>query len=149
LDVSTRRLTAQDTTLARQLFALMAEVFGEPHVPLGDAYLQRLLASEQFWAMVALADGVPVGGLTAHGLAMTRNEATEAFIYDIAVLASHQRQGVGRALVLALRAACAEHGIHVLFVGADDADTHALDFYRAIGGEASPVTFFTFEGRHA
>ena len=149
MELTTRRLTARDSALARELFALMAEVFDEPHVPLGGAYLHRLLASEQFWAMVALVDGLPVGGLTAHGLAMTRSEATEAFIYDIAVRASHQRQGVGRALVSALRAACAEHGIHVVFVPADDADAHALDFYRALGGEASPVTFFTFEARHA
>lgn len=82
MDVTTRRLTAQDTALARQLFALMAEVFDEPHAPLGDAYLQRLLASDQFWALAALVDGVPVGGLTAHGLAMTRGEVTEAFIFE-------------------------------------------------------------------
>lgn len=149
MNVSTRRLTAQDTALAREVFTLMSEVFDEPHAPLGDAYLQCLLASEPFWVMAAFVDGMPVGGLTAHALAMTRHEATEAFIYDLAVRASHQRQGVGRALVTAFRAACAEHGIHVVLVGADDADTYALDFYRALGGEASPVTFFSFEGRRA
>ena len=31
-----------------------------------------------------------------------------------------------------------------IFVPADDDDIHALDFYRALGGEESPVTFFTF-----
>jgi len=39
-------------------------------------------------------------------------------------------------------------GIHDLFVPADEDDAHALDFYRALGGVASPVTFFTF-GREA
>jgi hypothetical protein len=31
-----------------------------------------------------------------------------------------------------------------LFVAADNEDTHALDFYRALGGTASPVTIFEF-----
>jgi aminoglycoside 3-N-acetyltransferase I len=31
-----------------------------------------------------------------------------------------------------------------MFVPADNEDEHAIDFYHAIGGEASAVTFFTF-----
>jgi aminoglycoside 3-N-acetyltransferase I len=29
-------------------------------------------------------------------------------------------------------------------VPADEEDDHAIEFYRALGAEASPVTFFTF-----
>jgi aminoglycoside 3-N-acetyltransferase I len=47
-------------------------------------------------------------------------------------------------LVAALREAAAAEGIHVAFVPADNEDTHALDFYRAIGGVPAPVTIFTF-----
>jgi aminoglycoside 3-N-acetyltransferase I len=43
-----------------------------------------------------------------------------------------------------MRMQAAEAGIHVLFVPADNEDTHALDFYTALGGEAAPVTIFTF-----
>jgi aminoglycoside 3-N-acetyltransferase I len=32
-----------------------------------------------------------------------------------------------------------------VFVPADNGDTHALDFYRALGATASPVTMFVFE----
>jgi aminoglycoside 3-N-acetyltransferase I len=31
-----------------------------------------------------------------------------------------------------------------VFVPADNDDQHALDFYRALGGSPSSVTFFTF-----
>ncbi len=131
--------------LARQTFALMAETFEEPVVPLSDAYLADLLERDSFWALVALRDGQPVGGITAHALPMTRTQATELFIYDLAVHPDHQRRGIGRALVEPLRAQGKAAGMSVAWVPADDEDEHALSFYRALGGEGAPVTIFTFE----
>lgn len=78
-----RRLTAGDRELAKGLFTLTAEVFEEPAEPLGDAYLDRLLRREDFWALAAFAAGAGVvGGLTAHTLPMARAERSEIFIYD-------------------------------------------------------------------
>jgi aminoglycoside 3-N-acetyltransferase I len=51
--------------------------------------------------------------------------------------------GIGRRLVEALRDAANAIEADV-FVPADDEDLHALDFYRALGGEPAPVTIFTF-----
>lgn len=144
MEPRTQRLNQADREMARALFLLMAEVFEEPGEPLGDAYLDRLLGQPGFWAIAALAGDELVGGITAHTLPMTRTESAEIFIYDIAVRADYQRRGVGRQLMTALRTAAAAAGIHDIFVPADDDDTHALDFYRALGGEAAPVTFFTF-----
>lgn len=145
MEVLVRRLGAEDAELAQGLFALMSAVFGEPHRPLGHHYLEGLLASQGFWAMAAFSGGELLGGLTAHSLPMTRVEAAEVFVYDLAVQERHQGQGVGRALVAALREHCGAQGIHVVFVSADDEDVHALEFYKAIGGTPSPVTFFTFD----
>jgi aminoglycoside 3-N-acetyltransferase I len=146
-DLRSRRLTAGDRELARALFSLMAEVFEEPSRPLSDGYLDRLLAREEFWAIAAFegdrGDQI-IGGLTAHTLPMTRDETSEVFIYDVAVHPAHQRKGVGRRLVTELRERAAVAGIRDLFVPADNDDRHALDFYRALGGAASAVTFFTF-----
>ncbi|MBK8171000.1 MAG: GNAT family N-acetyltransferase [Sandaracinaceae bacterium] len=55
-----------------------------------------------------------------------------------------QRLGVGRALMSELIRLAKASAIRVSFVPADNEDAHALDFYRALGGEESPVTFFTF-----
>lgn len=141
------RLKTGDRELARALFSMMAEVFEEEGEVLSDAYLDRLLAREEFWAIAALDDDRVIGGITAHTLPMTRAETSEVFIYDVAVRRDHQRKGVGRHLMGELRDLAAAAGILELFVPADDDDVHALDFYRAVGGAASPVTFFTFTRR--
>ena len=142
--IEIRRFSRDDVAAARQLFALMAQVFEEEARPLSDAYVARLLSRPEFWAIAAFVDGDLVGGLTAHTLPMTRTESFEVFIYDIAVRADRQRQGVGRRLIGALREMAATQGIHDLFVPADDEDAHALEFYRALGATGSPVTFFAF-----
>ena len=141
------RLKAGDRELAKQLFSVMAAAFEEERAPLGDAYIDRLLAREDFWAIAAFDGGEIIGGVTAHTLPMTRNESSEVFLYDLAVRSDHRRKGVGRQLVAELRNRAAASGIGDVFVPADDEDVHALDFYRALGGAASPVTFFTFSRR--
>jgi aminoglycoside 3-N-acetyltransferase I len=124
----------------------MAEVFEEAHDGLSDTYVDQLLERCELWVLAATAGEEIVGGLTAHTLPMTRSESREIFIYDIAVHRDHQRRGVGTLLMSHLRRIAGEAGIHDLFVPADDEDAHALEFYRALGGVHSPVTFFTFGG---
>lgn len=139
-----RRLECGDEDLARDTFAMMTSVFDEGAADLGAAYLATLLARPDFWAMAALDGEEVVGGLTAHALPMTRSPEAELFIYDLAVRADRQRRGIGRALVLATLDRAKAEGLRAAFVPADDEDAHAIAFYRAIGGRASPVTFFTF-----
>jgi aminoglycoside 3-N-acetyltransferase I len=137
------RLTVANIELARALFATMARVFAVDAEVLSDAYLTRLLDRDDFWALAASVDGQLVGGLTAHTLPLTRAEVSEVFIYDIAVVPHWQRRGVGRQLMSTLRSEAAGAGITVVFVPADNDDTHALDFYQALGGVPAPVTIFT------
>jgi aminoglycoside 3-N-acetyltransferase I len=137
-----RRLDVDDVLLARRTFHLMTVVFEEEPAPLSDGWLASLLRRPDFWAVAALYDGTPIGGITAHTLPMTRSESYELFIYDLAVDETHQRQGIGRQLVRALQTEAAAQGITVSFVPADHEDLHALDFYRAIGGSETPVSIF-------
>lgn len=125
----------------------MADVFDTPRAALSDDYLDLLLARSEFWAFAALSDGLVVGGLTAHTLQMTAFEGAEVFLYDIAVHPDYQRRGLGRALVNTLRSEAASQSIGTVFVPVEDEDTHALDFYSALGGVATKVTFFEFGAR--
>ena len=126
------------------MFALLSSVFEEHNEPLSDGYISTLLARADFWAIAAVHDNHVVGGITAHTLPMTSTEDAELFVYDLAVKREHQRQGIGRQLVHELRALAAAAGVGVVFVPADGDDTHAVEFYRAIGGTESSVKFFTF-----
>lgn len=91
-----------------------------------------------------MADGRPIGGLTAHELPMTRAETAELLIYDLAVQADQQRRGVGRALVQQPLAHTDAADIGEVWVPAENEDTHALEFYRRTGGAAQAVTTFTY-----
>jgi len=126
------------------MFRTMATAFAEDVGELDDDYVRRLLKREDFWAVVACEHDLVLGGVTAHALPMTQSQSTELFIYDLAVRADRQREGIGSALVRELLALAGAVGIKTSFVPAANEDTHALEFYRAIGGVASPVTFFTF-----
>ena len=131
-----RRLTAADVALGIATFAMMAEVFDEGDdgsaaaaPELDEAYVAQLLARPDFWAVVALEGEVPVGGVTAHVLPMTRAATRE--------------------LLQAVLAMAAQAGISSTFVPAADEDTHAVAFYSALGGAAEAVTFFTWSPPNA
>lgn len=141
--IQIKRLGLEEWELAGQLFRLMAEVFEEERAPLSAEYLGRLLCLDWFWVLAAFRGDELVGGLTAYVLPLTRVEASEVFIYDLAVREEYQRQGIGRLLMAAVQEQARAQGIPDLFVPADNEDEHAIDFYHAIGWEASAVTFFT------
>lgn len=141
------RLLPPTTKLACDTFAVMALVFGEPQPQPDEEYVAELLAREDFWSYAALADNVPVGGLTAHLLPLTRVRASELFVYDVAVREDWQRHGVGSALIERLLADGGAAGVEEMWVPADNDDVHALDFYRRTGGTAEPVTIFTYSTR--
>ncbi len=125
----------------------MAQVFSEHCGPLSDSYLDQLLGRDEFWAVAAFAGDDIIGGVTAHTLPMTGTESSEIFIYDIAVRSDYQRNGIGRHLMAAVCEQAFQAGVEEVFVPADNDDAHALDFYRSLGGQPSPVTIFTFS-RH-
>ncbi len=143
-DISIRRLAVTDEKLAQQTFLTMAQVFNEESAPLGAPYLKGLLSRSDLWAFAALAGKEVVGGITGFNLSLTRVERRELFIYDLAVKVDWQRKGIGRAMFDSLRQAAAAEGIGEGFVLADDEDTHALDFYRALGASSLPATAFSF-----
>ena len=142
---ATRRLGPGDEHHARELFTLMAEAFEESAEALSTEYVGRLLTSRSFWAVAAFEGGRVVGGITAHTIPMTRSHSAELFVYDLAVHGDFRRHGVGRELVATLRALAAEAGIAEVFVAADEEDSHALEFYRALAGRESPAAFFTWD----
>lgn len=131
------QLGPEDLALMSGLLDLFGEAFADTdtygrHRP-GDAYLQRLLASDSFIALAAVLDGAVVGGLAAYELRKFEQPRSEIYIYDLAVSASHRRQRIATGLIEALQGIAAARGAYVIFVQADPGDDPAIALYTKLG----------------
>ena len=141
-----KRLTSEDIAAFTSLIKLFNTVFEEENPTLGsEANSLRLLDNERFIAIVALAENEVMGGLTAYELPMYYSDASEIFLYDMAVKPEYQRMGIGKGLIQSLKEYCIKHGIQDFFVMAHEEDEHAIEFYRATGGRAEKVVNFVYE----
>lgn len=132
-----RRIGADDLALMEGLLAAFGEAFDDVHTyrgrPPAPAYLRKLLAGEDFIALAAVKEGEVVGGLAAYELRKFEQERSEVYIYDLAVVAAHRREGIATALIRALQEIAAVRGAYVIFVQADHGDDPAIALYTKLG----------------
>lgn len=136
-DYEIKLLGPGDAKVMETLLTVFAEVFEDPQAyqsaPPQRAYLDRLLDQETFIALVATDRDRTVAGLTAYVLEKFEQERREIYIYDLAVLASHRRQGIATALIRTLQEVAADKNAYVIFVQADLADAPAIALYAKLG----------------
>lgn len=101
--------------------------------PPTQAYLARLLAKDSLIAIVARDADAIVGGLVAYVLEKFEQERAEIYIYDLAVLETHRRQGIATALIRALQQIAQDRGAWVIYVQADLDDAPAIALYEKLG----------------
>jgi GNAT superfamily N-acetyltransferase len=119
------------THLLHQLFAIEADFdFSAERQRRG---LELLLATTRAMAVVAEEDGKVVGMATAQLVISTAEGGPSLLIEDLVVVPSHQRKGIGGALLIALAKWGAGLGAERMQLLADRTNTSALDFYRHIG----------------
>ncbi|HAA10955.1 MAG TPA: AAC(3)-I family aminoglycoside 3-N-acetyltransferase [Cytophagales bacterium] len=127
-----RLLTPDELPQFEALVRLFEVVFEMENfqIPPKD-HLQQVLEKPGFFVMVAIQEGTVVGGLTAYTLDQYYSQKPLAYIYDLAVDTTLQRQGIGKQLIAAFHRHCQERGYEEVFVQADEVDDYALDFYRS------------------
>ena len=81
---SIRQLTSDDGALLKALLTVFGEAFAEIETytaaqPSG-AYLEHLLSGDSFIALVALNNGLVVGGVTAYELQKFEQERSEIYL---------------------------------------------------------------------
>lgn len=132
-----RTLTPLDAGTLADLNAMFGVAFEDPQAygsrPPGEAYLARLLGREHFIAVVATSGEAVIGGLTAYQLDKCEQDRREFYIYDLAVLEAHRRQGVATALIAELQRVAAARDAYVIFVQADLDDAPAVALYEKLG----------------
>ena len=135
--VDIRRLTADDAGIMRQLITMMGDVFDEPghyhQAQPDDVYLRTLLARDSFIAIAALAGDDVIGGITAYVLPKYEQPRCEVFIYDLAVVETHRRQGVATALINEVRRIADEVGAWVVIIEADHGEPAPDALYSKLG----------------
>ena len=135
-----RQLGPADAGLMDALLSFFGEAFGDPASytskrPSAE-YLRKLLGGDSFIALAAFDDGGTVlGALCAYELHKFEQERSEIYIYDLAVAATHRRQGIATALIRSLREIAATRGAWVIFVQADTQpeDEAAIALYSKLG----------------
>lgn len=134
---SIRQLTSDDVELMEALSTRFGEAFGEVETYSAarpsQAYLERLLGSDSFIALVAVKQGLVVGGIAAYHLQKFEQARSEIYIYDLAVAAAHRREGIATALIHELKTIAAARGAYVIFVQADYGDEPAIKLYTKLG----------------
>jgi aminoglycoside 3-N-acetyltransferase I len=134
---SISQLAAEDIELMRSLLKVFGDAFDEVETyceaqPKTE-YLQSLLGKDYFIALAALKQGEVVGGLVAYELQKFEQERSEIYIYDLAVAATHRREGIATALIQSLKNIALERGAYVIFVQADYVDEPAIELYTKLG----------------
>ena len=138
------KLNERDLNRFIELIELFGDVFEmKEFKKSSDEYLKNLLCKKDFMVFVAVRENHVIGGLTAYSLDQYYSDRPLAYIYDLAVSKSYQRQGVGKNLIKSFKDFCLENGFEEIFVQADKVDSYALDFYRQtnITGEEQVVHF--------
>ena len=140
-----RVLESTEVPKLRELLDVFSEAFEDPQNyasrPPSDAYLNQLLERDTFFVVVAEKAGEVIGGLTAYELIKFEQERSEIYIYDIAVLDGHRRQGVATQLIEKLKHVAAGRGAHVVFVQADNDDPPAIALYSKLGKREDVLHF--------
>ena len=140
-----RQLAAGDADLVRELLDVFAAAFEEEDTYTGaqptNEYLDGLLRSDSFIALVAVQAGAVVGGLAAYELRKFERERSEIYIYDLTVAEAHRRKGVATALIERLRVIAATRGAYVIFVQADHTDRPAIELYTKLGTREDVLHF--------
>jgi aminoglycoside 3-N-acetyltransferase I len=140
-----RQLAPSDVTLFSQMLDVFGHAFDDVET-YGNArptaaYVERLLASETFIALVAIRDGLVVGALAAYELRKFERERSEIYIYDLAVAEAHRRAGMATALIARLQEIAAARGAYVIFVQADYGDEPAIALYSTLGQREDVMHF--------
>ena len=107
-------------------------------VTVDPEYLRTFLAHEQNYLLGAFEGETPVGFILGYELSRCDGNRPMMFLYEIGVLESCRRRGIGRALLEELKRWCVARRCKKMFVPTSASNTAALALYRAAGGMGGP-----------
>jgi len=125
-DIEIRLLQSGDENVLRAL-----KTYDGPGDPEG------LLADPRTLFLVAFDGEHPVGFVLGHELLRRHGDRAKLFVYEVDVAETHQRRGIGKALLARLAELARERGIRVGFVLTDHDNVPANALYGSAGRASS------------
>ena len=132
-----------DSRCLHHLDNVAKDVFDDPIV---EASSQEFLADPRHRLVVALDNNIVVGFVSAVIYVHPDKPAPELWINEIGVAPTHQRQGIGKALMQAILDEAKRLGCSEAWVLTDRANLPAMAMYKSAGGEETlpDSVMFTF-----
>jgi ribosomal protein S18 acetylase RimI-like enzyme len=137
-NIELRRLGPADAAV---LDRVAADVFDGPVVP---ALLAEFLADPRHHLIVALSNGIVVGMITAVDY-VHPDKPAQLWINEVGVAPSHQRRGIGRALLCAMRDYGRERGWAEAWLGTEHDNVPARGLYEDAGSVGEPFLLYSFD----
>ena len=132
-----RRLQPGDERLALQAVReLMPEDERDGREP-SIQHLDRFLRQDRNYLILALADSVPVGFLTAYRMPELVYDTSMVYLFEIEVKALFRRQGIGKQMINLLKQLCQDDGAEDIWVGTENDNIAAKRLYESTGGTLS------------
>ena len=103
----------------------------------GPGNPEGLLADPRTLMLAAFDGDEPVGFVLAHELPRRHGDRSNLFIYEVDVAETHQRRGIGKALLAQLAELARERGIRVGFVLTNHDNVPANALYGSAGRASS------------
>jgi aminoglycoside 3-N-acetyltransferase I len=146
MDIQIKRLGQDDLHKFIELIRVFEDVFEMKYFQIPDEiHLRGLLARNDFFVFVALANNKVVGGLTSYILQQYYSKSPLVYIYDLAIKTEFQRKGIGKMLIEANNSYSRTIDAEAAMVQADIVDDHAIEFYRSTGAKGENVIHFDYQ----
>ncbi|MCU0543210.1 MAG: GNAT family N-acetyltransferase [Oscillatoriaceae cyanobacterium Prado104] len=97
----------------------------------------KFLSNSHHILLSAQLDDLPVGQVIAYILDRWDKNESMLFLYSIDVAETHQRRGIGKALIAAVRKLGRSQGCSEAFVFANESNLPAMQLYQSTGGKRS------------
>lgn len=142
--LSIRLLTPGDAFLLQAIQLLLDEAFEESisAKPASDLdHLESMLAKDSFLAIAAIHGDEVVGAIVAYEIPRLERNASEIYLYDLAVSSSFRRQGIATAMIRELQRIAAQRQVRTIFVQAHLEDEPAIALYSKLGKRQDAAHF--------
>jgi ribosomal protein S18 acetylase RimI-like enzyme len=116
--------------------------WGGSNAPL--SHLENLIADDRSYLFVAIVNDNVVGYALAYRFPSLYSADNLAYLYDIEVLPSQRKKGVGHKLIENILANLKADGVTELWLGTATDNTTAQAFLKATGAERSEERFFDY-----